>query len=73
MIAWLASLPPFWRMAAVTGGVLVFATAALAVLSAVRPGAYLAERWARTRAGGLRAAGVVAAWDPGRRSSSSPS
>jgi len=55
------SLTPFGRMGAIVGGILVLATAVLALLSAVRPGADLAELWARTRSWWVMAAVFFAA------------
>lgn len=49
MISTLSGLAPLWRMGAIVGGILVLATLLLGVLSLLRPGAYLAELWARTR------------------------
>lgn len=48
-------------MGAIVGGVLVLATAVLGLLSVVRPGAYLAELWARTRSWWIMAAVFFAA------------
>jgi phosphatidate cytidylyltransferase len=56
-----ASLPPVERMGVIVGAVLVLATAILAVLSLARPGAYLAELWARTRSWWIMAAVFFAA------------
>jgi phosphatidate cytidylyltransferase len=48
-------------MGVIVGAVLVLATVVLALLSAVRPGAYLAELWARTRSWWIMAAVFFAA------------
>lgn len=61
------NLSPLWRMGAIVGGILTLATVILAVLQAVRPGAYMTELWARTRswwimAGLFFAASIAGAW-----------
>ena len=67
MIGAYENLTPLWRMGAIVGGILTLATLILALLQVVRPGAYLAELWARTRswwimAGLFFAAAVAGAW-----------
>ena len=56
-----SNLAPVWRMGVIVGAILVLATVVLALLSAVRPGAYLAELWARTRSWWIMAAVFFAA------------
>jgi phosphatidate cytidylyltransferase len=61
VIATLSNLSPVWRMGVIVGAILVLATLVLALLSAVRAGAYLAELWARTRSWWIMAAVFFAA------------
>jgi phosphatidate cytidylyltransferase len=56
-----SDLTPVWRMGVIVGAILVLATGVLALLSVVRPGAYLAELWARTRSWWIMAAVFFAA------------
>ena len=61
LIEALRSLDPLWRMGALVGILLVFASLVLLVLSLVRPGEYLGELWARTRSWWIMASVFFAA------------